>query len=199
MAREVSTINGIGEGIRRRRGQISRPVLIGLVLAALAILVIVYLASRQAEREPIPDPGTPTESVAPAESAAERGDSAREIIADLRSRPNVDYAQAYERARQFQADGQDADAQLLLFFAARGGHAGAAFDLAALNDPNHHTAGSGLTAEPDPFQAYRWYRSAREAGHESADERLTALMSWAEDAAAAGDAEAERLLLQWSN
>jgi len=199
VAREVSTINGVGHAPARCGGQISKPVLIGLVLAALAVLVIVYLTFQQAEREPIPDPGAPTESVAPAESAAERGDSAREIIADLRSRQNVDYAQAYERARQFQAEGQDADAQLLLFFAARGGHADAAFDLGALNDPNHHTADSGLAAEPDPFQAYRWYRSARDAGHESADERLTALRTWAEDAADTGDAEAERLLLQWSN
>lgn len=200
MAREVNTINGINRDLARRGGQLSQPVVIGLVLAALAILAIIYFASRESEPEPVPDPGRATESVAPAETAAERGDSAREIIDDLRSaQGGVDYTEAYDRARQFQADGQLADAQLLFFFAARGGHGGAAFDLAAAHDPNHHSTDASLAPEPDPFQAYRWYRTAREAGHESADERLVALKSWAEDAASTGDAEAERLLLQWSN
>jgi TPR repeat protein len=183
-------------GIARPGGP---PALIAVVLVALVVLVAIYLIVREPdEPEPIPEPSRPIESVAPAETAEERGDNAREIIEELRSRGSgVDYAEAYERAQQFQADRRFADAQLLYFFAARGGHAPAAFDLAALHDPNHHSQDASLVDEPDPFQAYRWYTVARDGGHESADERLADLRSWAENAARAGDSVAERLLLQW--
>jgi hypothetical protein len=192
-------MNTINEG-RREHGQIDQRVAIGvgLFLAAVVVLVVVWLASREPAPEPIPEPGRPIETVEPAESPAERGDSAREIIAELSSgESGADYAQAYERAQEFQADGRSADAMLLYFFAARGGHAAAAFDLATFHDPNHHAETSSLMAEPDAFQAYRGYRQAEEAGHETASERLTELRAWAEGAADTGDAEAERLLLQW--
>ena len=90
-----------------------------------------------------------------------------------------------------------ADAQLLYFFAARGGYAPAAFDLATFNDPNHADTASGLVAAPDPFQAYRWYTVARDAGDERASQRLEELRAWAESASRSGDGDAERLLLQW--
>jgi hypothetical protein len=186
-------------GIERSGGQISPTVLVAILIVVLVILAAIYLITREPEEaEPIPEPSRPTETVAPAETPEERGDSAREIIAELRSRENdVDYAEAYERAQQFQADRRFADAQLLYFFAARGGYAPAAFDLAGLHDPNHHAQDASLVEEPDPFQAYRWYMVARDAGHEAADQRLAELRSWAENAAGAGDPVAERLLLQW--
>lgn len=196
MARDMKSINEV----RREHGQIDQRVLIGvgIVVAAVAVLAVVWLASREPAPEPIPETGRPVETVEPAESPAERGDSAREIIAELSSgEPGADYAQAYERAQEFQADGRSADAMLLYFFAARGGHAAAAFDLATFHDPNRHAGTSSLMDEPDAFQAYRWYRQAAEAGHETASERLTELRAWAERAADTGDAEAERLLLQW--
>ena len=198
MAREMNTINGIP----RQGGQISPRMVIGIVFAAIIIAVAVFLFMRAPDPEPIPEPlpesTRPLETVTPAETAAERGDSAREIIEELRSSTDdIDFALAYERAQQFQADGRFADAQLLLFFAARGGHAPAAFDLATLHDPNHHDGESSLADEPDAFQAYRWYVTARDAGHETADERLAELRAWAESTAASGDPDAERLLLQW--
>jgi hypothetical protein len=104
---------------------------------------------------------------------------------------------AYERARELQAAGQLDDAQVLLFFGARRGHARSAFAYAELNDPNHHSPETSLLAEPDAFQAFRWYTAALEGGVDTAAARLDALHEWAETAAAAGDAEAERLLLQW--
>src|SRR5690606_13316622 len=186
--------------VRREHGQIDQRVAIGIgiLLAAVVVLVVVWLGSREPAPEPIPEPGRPVDTVEPAESPAERGDSAREIIAELSSgESDADYAQAYERAREFQADGRSADAMLLYFFAARGGHADAAFDLATFNDPNRHAETPSLMNEPDAFQAYRWYRQAEEAGHDTASARLTELRTWAERAAGTGDAEAERLLLQW--
>ena len=80
--------------------------------------------------------------------------------------------------------------------AARGGHAPAAFDLATFNDPNHAETAAGLVAAPDPFQAYRWYTAARDAGDERASVRLEELRAWAESASRDGDTDAERLLLQ---
>lgn len=198
MAREMNTINGIP----RQGGQLDPRILIGIVIAAIIVVAAIYLVTRAPDPEPIPEPlpesTRPIETVAPAETAAERGDSAREIIEELRSAgDDIDYAVAYERAQQFRSEGRFADAQLLLFFAARGGHAPAAFDLATLHDPNHHDGESSLADEPDAFQAYRWYVTARDAGHESADERLAELRAWAESTAASGNADAERLLLQW--
>jgi hypothetical protein len=105
--------------------------------------------------------------------------------------------EAFEQAMELQADGKLDDAQVLLFFGARRGHARSAFAYAEMNDPLHHSAETSLLAEPDAFQAYRWYSAAVDGGVEAADDRLESLRVWAVDAAAAGDGEAERLLLQW--
>jgi TPR repeat protein len=182
---------------RRSRGQVNQRVLIGIVAVAIVVLLAFFLFWPK-KPEPIPEPGRPLETVAPAESAQERGDTAREIIARLKADSSgPDYAEARARAQEFQADGRPADAQLLYFFAARGGDAPAAFDLATFYDPNHHSAASSIVAEPDPFQAYRWYIAARNAGHEGATGRLDALHAWAESASQSGNSDAERLLLQW--
>lgn len=200
----MNTINEIS----RMRGKVDERLVIGIVTAAVVILAAIWLFTGTGDDpEPIPEPGgRELDTVAPAETAAERGDSARELIEELQSgEGEVDYGRAYERAQAFREEGRAADAQLLYFFAARGGHADAAFALAQLYDPtresNQNASGdpqaAGLAGEPDAFQAYRWYDAAAEAGHPQAGERLSELRNWAEQAAAAGDAEAERLLLQW--
>jgi TPR repeat protein len=184
--------------IRHNRGATRTQTLIASVAVAVVIIVFVavYLSRRQPE--PIPEPGRPLETVQPAKSAEERGDTARAVIERLEANATgPDYAEAHARAKEFQADGQLADAQLLYFFAARGGYAPAAFDLATANDPNHQTSASSLAAAPDPFQAYRWYTAARDAGHPGASERLEELRVWAEAASHAGDQKAEQLFLQW--
>ena len=109
----------------------------------------------------------------------------------------TDLDSAFSRAQEFQRTGQLADAQLLYFYAARDGHAASAFELGEMNDPNHHSPATSLLAEPDAFQAYRWYSAAAEQRFPGADERLDELHEWAMTAAAAGDIEAEQLLLQW--
>ncbi len=157
------------------------------VLVAAGILFSVFMPDDRArgpEDAPITGP--------------ERAEDARGVIADLERGGSVDYDAAFSRAQEFQQAGQLADAQLLYFFAARAEHGPSAFALATMNDPAHHSPQSSLLPEPDPFQAYRWYTVARDHGMtQAATERLDALREWARSEAAAGNAEAERLLLQW--
>lgn len=184
----------------RSRGRVDPRLIAGIAVAIAIAFAVIFLTRPGPEPEPIPAPATapPLETVAPAQSGAERGDTAREIIDALKASPEgPDYAEALARASEFQDEGRKADAQLLYFFAARGGDGPAAFQLATFYDPNHYSERSGLMDEPDPFQAYKWYRQARDAGHEAAAERLEALRTWAEQASSNGNAEAERLLLQW--
>lgn len=184
----------------RIRGRVDPRLLAGIAVAiAIALAVIfVTLPGRGPEPEPIPATAPALETVAPAQSGAERGDTAREIIDALKSATDgPDYAEALARASEFQADGRKADAQLLYFFAARGGDGLAAFQLATFYDPNHYSEASSLMDRPDPFQAYKWYRQAQDAGHAPSAERLAELRNWAEQASSKGNVEAERLLLQW--
>lgn len=180
----------------RNRGETDIRVLIAI--AVVTILVVIGALLLRMQPEPIPEPGRPIETVAPAESPEERGDTAREIIAQLETDPDgPDFAEAHARAQEYLAEGRSADAQILYFFAARSGYAPAAFDLATFNDPNHVETAAALVAAPDPFQAYRWYTAARDAGDERASQRLEDLRAWAESASSAGDGDADRLLLQW--
>ncbi len=190
----------------RNRGEIDSRlmgIVAGVVILAIVIVgAVVWLSGETPEAEPVPMPvpetGPPLETVEPAESEQERGDTARAIIDSLRqASAGPDYAEALARAREFQAEQRLADAQLLYFFAARGGHAPAAFELATLYDPNHHPGDDSLLQDPDPFQAHKWYQQAQEANHENAAQRLEELRAWTEQASEAGDAEARRLLLQW--
>jgi len=183
------------------RGQIDNRMLVTIAAAAVVVIILAVVWLRpEPEPEPVPAPGTerPLETVAPAETPAERGDTAREVIEELEAGAGgADYAEAYRRAEEFLSQGRLADAQLLYFFAARGGHTAAAFTLATFYDPNHYSQDASLMERPDAFQAYKWYRTANEAGDERAATRLDELRAWAEEAAAAGNTDAERLLLQW--
>lgn len=162
---------------------------VGIVVAVLIAAGAIFWALRS---------GGPPDADAPQPiTGEERAEDARGIIAELEEADDIDYDTAFARAQEFQGSGRLADAQLLYFFGARGGHAPAAFELASMNDPNHHTPETSLLPEPDPFQAYRWYSTARDQGMAEANARLEALRQWAEKASAEGDAEAERLLLQW--
>ncbi len=191
---------------RRAGGQIDTRVLVGLAVVVAIAIAAFFLLRTERPTEPVPAPAPapdtaqqiPLETVAPAETKEERGDSGREVIASLRAEPGgVDFSQALSEARAFLSDGRKADAQLLYFFAARGGHAPAAYELAEMYDPVHFDASVGLMDQADPFQAFRWYSAARDAGHADAEARLRALRAWAAAAADEGDAVAERLLLQW--
>jgi len=146
-----------------------------------------------------PDATDSTDSSAakpPIPVAGPAGSTARQLIAAQRSAGKPDPQAAFERARQLARAGLAEDAYLLDFYAARLGHAEAAFALAEQADPAHWRRGGPLpTAAPE--QALKWYRAAADAGHPKATERLTALRRWAETAAKGGDPEAQRLMLAW--
>jgi TPR repeat protein len=169
----------------------NRPAATAAVVAVIVVALLVYFLYPSTT---VP----PGDDLTPGVTDVDRGDSAREAIAGLQESGSVDYDEAFDQAQAFQADGRFADAQLMLFFAARGGHARSAFQLGTAYDPNHHDPASSLLPNPDPFQAYRWYTQALDGGVDGAAARLEALHDWVEREAQAGNAEAEQLLLQWN-
>jgi len=168
-----------------------------MLVAIIIIAIVFFLLYPREVSDPAVTPGK-TEADVPLTTKEERGDTAREIIDQLRDLDGpAGLDKAYVRAQDFHREGRLADAQLLLFFAARGGHGPAAFELATLYDPNYHSSESSLMEDPDPVQAYKWYRQAQEAGHAETARRPDQLQSWARAAAAEGDMNADQLLLIW--
>jgi hypothetical protein len=159
-----------------------------MVVAAIAVTIAAAATIFLVIDRPLRDAAGPEAALA---------EAAREVMADFGEAESADYQEAFERAQAFRRENRLADAQMLYFYAARGGHAQAAFELATLNDPIYHSEQTSLLDEPDPFQAYKWYSAALEHGVEAAEMRLDALRKWAQAAAADGNLEAERLLLQW--
>jgi TPR repeat protein len=162
------------------------------VTAAAAVIVLIAVIAFLVMRSGVIGPPAPPPITGP-----ERAEDARGLLAELERSGNVDHDQVFERARQFQRQGQLPDAQLLYFYSARENHGPSAFALAEMNDPNHHSSETSLLPEPDAFQAFRWYSVAREQGVDEAAPRLEALREWAVARAAEGDDHAGRLLLQW--
>jgi TPR repeat protein len=115
----------------------------------------------------------------------------------LRNQPDPDLAAVYERAEQLRADGKLTDAWLTHFFAARKGYAPSALVLGTLSDPAYRQTGQDPLEESDPAQALKWYKVAADAGDTEAERRLKNLRERTERAAADGDVDAQRLLLQW--
>lgn len=163
------------------------------VVIAAAVIVVLAGIGYSVYRTRTP----PAENRVPPAAREARAEDARDLIARLTKSDQVDYGAAVDKAEQFQRDGKLADAQLLYFFAARGGNAKAAFALAEMNDPNYFKPATSLLDEPAPFQAFKWYTVARDQGMNEASERLEQLHKWAEHAAQAGDEQAQRLLLEW--
>lgn len=172
----------------------------GAIVLVIIIIFLLYPAPVEEPKEAVPakpEPAEPAEPVEPPTTEEERGDTAREIIQGLQSKDPVDYEEAYSRARAFYEEGRLADAQILYLFAAQGGHTQSAFALAGMYDPLHHSPETSLMDDPDPLQAYKWYKQAREQGHNESGARLAELHAWVEKAADEGDPEAERLLMIW--
>lgn len=170
-----------------------------LFIAGAAVVVVAlaaWLFWPRSDMQSLPEPGVvvPDEPVATEE---ERAVSAREQIAELQEASPPDYAAAVESGQSFEADGRYADAQLMYFFAARGGNAQAAYELGQMYDPITFSTETSNMDEPDPFQAYKWYTQARDGGIAAAGERLGELRTWTEREAETGNVEAEQLLLQW--
>lgn len=166
-----------------------------IILIIVAILVLAGVGYALFFRTPA-EVMKPTAPVPPAAKQA-RPDNARDIINQLKTGSDIDYDVAYRQAGEFMSEGDMADAQLLYFFAARGGHGPSALVLAGLYDPVGFDVNTSLMEEPDVFQAFKWYTRAMEAGEAQASTRLAELKSWCEQAAADGDEKAAQVLLQW--
>jgi TPR repeat protein len=108
-----------------------------------------------------------------------------------------DPAVVFAEAERRQGAGEREDAYLLYRYAARHGHAQAAMTLGTAADPAYHSATSSFLPEPAPGQARKWYSIAAAAGFAEAGQRLEALRARLERDAAAGDEQAQRLLLLW--
>ena len=126
------------------------------------------------------------------------GDQARAIISDVKTQPGrADFNQLFAQADKFMTEGELEDAHLVLFFAARKGHAPSARVLGSMYDPRYYSPTKSIMDEPDLAQAYKWYKKAKEAGDKIAAERLSTLRFLVEKAARQGDQAAQILLLQW--
>jgi len=164
------------------------------------------LTNPPATKVDIPLPPRTTGTAAPATQSpagetaapARNGDRARAIIAGMRrGGGEPDPVEVYANAQKLQDEGHPEDAYLLFRYAANHGNAQAALVLGTQADPAYHTSRDSFPTEADPEQAIKWYRMAGAKGNDESVQRLKALHDRLQQAAAAGDAQARRLLLQW--
>lgn len=153
--------------------------------------------NQAAHRPPEAEQQQPIPTVVKPGDAAPPGTSARELIKQLDAGKAADLDRAVAQADQHLAQGNDEDAYLLYFYAARHGHEKAAFTLGQQADPAHHQA-NGLFPQADERQALKWYQRAAQAGHPAAKTALDQLHAALKSAADQGNERAQRLLLQWN-
>jgi hypothetical protein len=127
------------------------------------------------------------------------GEGARAFLYKLRaSGAQPDPEVVFAEAERLQDKGDLEDAYLLYRYAARHGQAQAAMRLGTAADPAYQSAAISYLPEPAPGQAHKWYSMAAAGGDVEAGQRLEDLRGRVERAAAAGDEQAQRLLLlQW--
>lgn len=123
-------------------------------------------------------------------------DDVRKLIAKLRQEGSGSGQKAYNEAEKRRRVGDNEDAYLLYFFAARRGHGEAALALGTMADPAHFTSVSSALPAPDSAQAVKWYKKAIDAGNKDAKKKLADLTRRIKKQAENGSSEAQRLLLQ---
>jgi hypothetical protein len=195
--------------LRKNRFTNYRTEILMAVVALITILAIWLVPGTQEEAPPaLPQlttaaPPTEAENVTPSpanatSASAMPGDRARSIIAGLRAGGGEpDPAEVFANAQRLQDEGHPDDAYLLYRYAANHGETQAALLLGTRADPAYYTAEGNILSEPEPEQAIKWYRMAGAEGNAEAVARLEALRDRLEQASAAGDAQADRLLLLW--
>jgi len=124
------------------------------------------------------------------------GNDVRTLIAQLRKDGAGSSQKAYDEAEKRRRVGDNENAYLLYFFAARHGHGDAALVLGTMADPNYYTSITSALTAPDLAQAIKWYKKAVNAGNEGAKKNLADLTRRIKREAKAGSSEAQRLLLQ---
>jgi hypothetical protein len=137
------------------------------------------------------------EATTASESTPESTDGdVRKLIAKLRQEGADSGQKAYKEAEKRRRVGDNEDAYLLYFFAARRGHGEAALALGTMADPAHFTTVSSALPAPDSAQAVKWYKKAIDAGNRDAKKKLADLTRRIKKQAENGSSEAQRLLLQ---
>jgi hypothetical protein len=195
--------------LRKDRFTSYRTEILMAVVALITILAIWLVPSQQEEAPPaLPQlttaappmqaenaPGTPADAPS---APALPGDRARAVIAGLRAGGgDPDPAEVFVNAQRMQDEGHPDDAYLLYRYAANHGEQQAALLLGTRADPAYYTADGNILPEPEPEQAIKWYRIASAEGNAEATARLKSLRGRLEQASAAGDTQADRLLLLW--
>jgi hypothetical protein len=195
--------------LRKDRFTYYRTEILMAVVAIITILAIWLVPGQQKEAPPAlpqlttaaPPMNEENAMSSPADAtpaSAMPGDRARAIIAGLRAGGGEpDPVEVFARAQQLQDEGHPDDAYLLYRFAANHGNAQAALVLGTQADPAYYTAAGNILPGPEPEQAIKWYRMAGAEGNADAETRLKALHGQLEQASAAGDPQADRLLLLW--
>jgi hypothetical protein len=195
--------------LRKDRFTYYRTEILMAIVAIVTILAIWLVPGQQEEAPPaLPQLTTaapPMNAENPAPSPADQasasampGDRARAIIAGLRAGGGEpDPVEVFASAQRLQDEGHADDAYLLYRFAANHGEAQAALVLGTQADPAYYTAAGNILPGPEPEQAIKWYRMAGAEGSADAKARLKALRGRLEQASAAGDPQADRLLLLW--
>jgi hypothetical protein len=154
------------------------------------------IAPTESPKETAAEAPPTTAEAPPATAPATPGQAARTLISELRQQPQPDLDRAYAAAQQYEQSGDDDDAYLLYFYAAREGHGPSAMIMAQRSDPATFRD-DGLESNADALQANKWYLRAAQAGVDGAETALSALRKRVEDAAAQGDPRAQRIMLQW--
>lgn len=194
------------DGREDRAARLRRRPLTWLAVVVALGLIVVALLPGPTDDEPPGDTSARDSSTAVAKidprttlpPELRAGDAARELVAELRreGRP-YDLDAVAARADAYEQEARLADAYLLLFFAAREGHAPSALALGERVDPSRFDQTSRYLDRPDAVQALKWYQRAAELGHDEGARRLEELRGWVEARAAEGDEEAQRLALGW--
>ena len=130
------------------------------------------------------------------------GTAARSFIAELeKTGESINLDMIYDQAEMLSNQNQPVDTYILNFYAAKRGHAKAAFRLAQMTDPATFSKKSSfsLFKKADVTQANKWYIQAVYAGHPEAKRFLKQMRDKVKHKAAAGDEIAQRLLLQFEN
>ncbi len=166
-----------------------------LVVLLMALLAFFFYLSGQIDQSQNAIPAPPSIQVPDVP-----GEQARAMIAAL-GQPGkpitpADIEELYRQAESLSAEGAVTDAYLLYFYLARKGHAMAAMKLGEMSDPASGAKYQEATGEPDYTQALKWYRIAAKAAVPDAQQRLDQLIAQMRSAAAAGDPNAKRALLE---
>lgn len=175
--------------------------LVWFIIAVIALLMImVFFSGRTSKPTEIS-----LESTAKPEMVGEierkeviaPGVTARELIRQTRENQKpYPLQQIFQTALDLQQQNQLADAHLLFFFTAREGYLPSILIMAEMSDPVIFSREGNLLEQPDPIQAYKWYKIASDKEAVEAQQRLIALQYWAQEHAST-DKVAQQLLLNF--